>query len=395
MRRKGLRNLRRGSHFKSKERDEGSDESDELTSGRRVSREDDESIDDDASEVGWTEEDEMAFGKLFRPRHEEESEPMDEEQEEPGEDEMLLSELLPESSKMSIGESSVMEEADEDADDEEDGHEQLLKAVEKFSQIENETSHRKSNLHKAFVQSFADSPFSSLAGSGAISMDTLFGALQEGTTGLNAVKKKLVDMSSSMRAPKQVDKVISERIERGMLYKDNKTDMNKWNELIRENRHSKTLDLTDDVFVKPSYRQLVQQYEPMTDMEKEIQLVLVSNGASEEEVESREEEALNARETTEEELRQRQAELSKVRALMFYEQLKRHRINKIKSKLYRKIRKRQQQRREGDGVEEENDESRHDEEYKRVRERMDLRHKNTGKWAQMALVHGKGDKTLR
>ena len=49
-----------------------------------------------------------------------------------------------------------------------------------------------------------------------------------------------------------------------------------------------------------------------------------------------------------EELRERQAELAKVKALMFYEQMKRHRLNKIKSKAYRRIRKRQRLKRESD-----------------------------------------------
>jgi U3 small nucleolar RNA-associated protein 14 len=109
-----------------------------------------------------------------------------------------------------------------------------------------------------------------------------------------------------------------------------------------------------------------------------------------------------ARVADKEELAMRQAELSKVRALMFYEQQKRHRINKIKSKLYRKIRKRQKDRREGatgddSGADDndEGDEANDDGEFQRVKERMDLRHKNTGKWAKMALTHTKADKTLR
>jgi U3 small nucleolar RNA-associated protein 14 len=36
-----------------------------------------------------------------------------------------------------------------------------------------------------------------------------------------------------------------------------------------------------------------------------------------------------------------------------------------------------------------------EEAIRRIKERMDLRHKNTGKWARMALEHGKGSKSLR
>lgn len=48
-------------------------------------------------------------------------------------------------------------------------------------------------------------------------------------------------------------------------------------------------------------------------------------------VEEGETEALVARGFTLEQVKDRQAELAKMRALLFYEQQKRHRINKIKS----------------------------------------------------------------
>ena len=33
--------------------------------------------------------------------------------------------------------------------------------------------------------------------------------------------------------------------------------------------------------------------------------------------------------------------------------------------------------------------------FDRVKERMDMRHKNTSKWAKMAMAHGHADKSLR
>ena len=58
-----------------------------------------------------------------------------------------------------------------------------------------------------------------------------------------------------------------------------------------------------------------------------------------------EEDELARREISAEEIKSRQAELAKVKALMFYQQMKQHRINKIKSKAYRSIRKKQKLRR--------------------------------------------------
>jgi len=88
-------------------------------------------------------------------------------------------------------------------------------------------------------------------------------------------------------------------------------------------------------------------------------------------------------------------ELAKMRALLFYEQMKRHRANKIKSKAYHRIRKKQRLR-QGEKEKEllrevdleayrlmEEKEAR-----RRVEERMSLRHKNTSKWAKHVLQHG-------
>ena len=86
-------------------------------------------------------------------------------------------------------------------------------------------------------------------------------------------------------------------------------------------------------------------------------------------------------------------------------------MNKIKSKAYRTIRKRQRTRKErgaggggdeggdvdfeAEGDEEMSAEAREKEAFKRVKERMDMRHSNTGKWAKMALQHGQNDASLK
>jgi U3 small nucleolar RNA-associated protein 14 len=109
-----------------------------------------------------------------------------------------------------------------------------------------------------------------------------------------------------------------------------------------------------------------------------------------------------------------------MRALMFYEEQKRHRINKIKSKKYRKIQKRKRER-EKDAEEEGarldgklitmsftcvpvsslshpmnlhikdpnlDREKMEKEEMDRMKERMTLAHKNTSKWARRVLRRG-------
>jgi U3 small nucleolar RNA-associated protein 14 len=94
---------------------------------------------------------------------------------------------------------------------------------------------------------------------------------------------------------------------------------------------------------------------------------------------------------------ERRAELAKLRALLFFKEQKQKKIAKIKSKTYRKIAKKAAQR-SSLSVEELNaldperaKEEQHRLEFERAKERMTLKHKNTGKWAKRML--GRNDTT--
>jgi len=91
---------------------------------------------------------------------------------------------------------------------------------------------------------------------------------------------------------------------------------------------------------------------------------------------------------------QRRAELRQMRELMFRAEIKARRINKIKSKTYRKIKRKEKEKLKEktleDGLEGDSDaeEDRLKREVERARERATLRHKSTGKWAkQMKQKH--------
>merc|ERR1719330_498844 len=91
--------------------------------------------------------------------------------------------------------------------------------------------------------------------------------------------------------------------------------------------------------------------------------------------------------------------MAKIRALMFYEEQKHNRIKKIKSKTYRRIRKKQRLRDEeraqkdlllnGGGDDDYERELKEKQEMNRVKERMSLAHKNTSKWAKKQLRRSK------
>ena len=438
-----------------------SDESDGELQGE------DESIDDDGSEVGWDSDDELAYGHLFKSKKNnksssssaQDSDP-ESDQEEAFEGEVLLSDLFS-SNKTSaaiidskakptkhngtekteyndeIDENNESEddeddddddddeEEDEDedednsedddvpneiendddddvqdsSDDDEEAHNRLINAIDNFSKVKESESGSKRK--KISNQSAKESVFSSVADDEAVSMDALLGALGE-VKGLNIVKKQLIDLEKGTSVPSYVEKVVAERIERSLAYDGTSQEMGKWQETVITNRHARTLDLAQDKRQVLNFKDLVKKFKPTTDMEREVQMILIQTGATDAQAEEREEDELGSRNFSVEEMKERQAELSKVKALMFYEQMKRHRLNKIKSKAYRRIRKRQKNKLESDEKDEmaENDpemarEEEEKEALRRVKERMDMKHKNTGKWARMALQHGHHDESLR
>jgi U3 small nucleolar RNA-associated protein 14 len=101
------------------------------------------------------------------------------------------------------------------------------------------------------------------------------------------------------------------------------------------------------------------------------------------------------------EVRQRQSQLRAMRELMFRQDQKAKRIAKIKSKAYRKIHKRERERElerqmaEGGEDGEDARERKLKAETARARERMTLRHKNTGEWAKKMLSRGQHDLETR
>ncbi len=101
-----------------------------------------------------------------------------------------------------------------------------------------------------------------------------------------------------------------------------------------------------------------------------------------------------------EEVAARRAELAKMRDLMFRAEAKAKRIAKIKSKTYRRIKKKERTRLaeklgEGSDDDMDDDEARLKREVERAREQATLRHKNTGKWAKAMRARGELDEDQR
>ena len=133
-------------------------------------------------------------------------------------------------------------------------------------------------------------------------------------------------------------------------------------------------------------------FQPTTALESSVDALLKAAKLKDEDILQTEEAMLQMNQLSVEEVAQRRGELLKMRELMFRAEVKAKRIGKIKSKTYRRM-KRKEKERIGEKIngddDEEDEEGILKRELERARERATLRHKHTGKWARQ-MRHKEG-----
>ena len=92
-----------------------------------------------------------------------------------------------------------------------------------------------------------------------------------------------------------------------------------------------------------------------------------------------------------EEVASRRTEIMKTRELMFRAEMKAKRVAKIKSKTYRRLKRREKEKHTRDKSDSDEPETSLKRETERAKERATLRHKGTGKWAKAMRRRGEMD----
>lgn len=209
--------------------------------------------------------------------------------------------------------------------------------------------------------------------------------------------------------PKKLDvplpKRQQDRLDRAAAYEQSKETLNRWIDTVKHNRRAEHLSfpLKDpNATAAPGSQRLLptSQSQPLTDLESTIQNILKDSGlagpngkSEEEQVQAFEE--LKMKKMPLEEVQARRAELRRARELLFREEIRAKRINKIKSKSYRKVHRKERERnmqREKDaltaaGVDDsESEKERQD--RRRAEERMGARHRES-KWAKSVKDSGR------
>eukprot|EP00547_Thalassionema_nitzschioides_P015874 CAMPEP_0194246506 /NCGR_PEP_ID=MMETSP0158-20130606/15083_1 /TAXON_ID=33649 /ORGANISM="Thalassionema nitzschioides, Strain L26-B" /LENGTH=826 /DNA_ID=CAMNT_0038982419 /DNA_START=19 /DNA_END=2499 /DNA_ORIENTATION=- len=288
--------------------------------------------------------------------------------------------------------------ASDDDDDDGDGGQYMLDLLNKLDGP-SESNNKKEEGPAALVK---ESEFAaSVLKSDNLTLDDLMAGLKD-TKGFGVMQKKFKEVASGKTTSAPVANVVSNRAQRKVAYKHSSKDITGWIEAVQQNRQAETLDFRPKERPDKLTRNiLVDKFQPTTEFEKELATALQQAGQQDENSVRKAEEALLAddlgsNEITLEEFQKRRGQLAKMRALMFYHEQKRHHINKIKSKKYRRIRKKQRERLKDSELtsqlEEDHElarEMEEKEEMERMQERMTLAHKNTSKWAKRVLRRGK------
>jgi U3 small nucleolar RNA-associated protein 14 len=294
--------------------------------------------------------------------------------------------------------------SDDDDSDEGDGGQymlELLNQLGKKSASTKDISDNDRDNGSALASHVKESEFAaSVVKKAELTLDNLMSGIQD-TKGFGNLQKVMTQVAEGQATPAPAARVVSDRAKRMVHYQKQTKEVSRWQDTVNENREAELLDFRVKERLEVNKEVLVEKFTPMTDFEKELHEALKEAGAEDEEAilkaeEKRLQDDLGENGITIEEFKARQGQLAKMRALMFYHEQKRHHINKIKSKKYRKIRKKQKARMQDRELEAEIDQNpdilkelEEKEELERMKERASLAHKNTSKWAKRVLRRGK------
>lgn len=232
----------------------------------------------------------------------------------------------------------------------------------------------------------------------SIHIHALTKVLKQRSKHVEIAKKLQNTEKKSKTLEKPLEKPQAERIRRSIGYTNTKRDLDKWEPIVTSNRSAPHLSFplktnlemsnADDTGTRKS------RWRIKTDLQKELEQH--ENQTEEYVIEPEEQFPL-----TVEEAMERRRETAKLRAVQSYKEAKARRQNKIKSKKFHRIQKREkmkQQIKEFELLQKTNPEEalkKLDEiEKARAEERVSLRHRSTGQWARNKQVRAKYDKEV-
>ncbi|KAF9478917.1 Utp14-domain-containing protein [Pholiota conissans] len=266
---------------------------------------------------------------------------------------------------------------------------------------------RKRRFTKERTEAGDENEFRAHSSGSKLNLDDLLAPLASQSSTLESLKKstKVLGPSSSSKAKAKalsapLPQRTQERLDRQAAYEQTKEEVDKWTDTMKRIREAEHLSFPLQAQSKGRVSNLAlnAKFKPTTELESSVDALLKSAKMREEDINQTEDKMLEMNKLSVEEVAQRRAELRKMRELMFRADIKAKRIGKIKSKTYRRLRRKEKERL-GEKIDEEDSDpeaSKMKAELDRARERATLRHKHTGKWArQMRHMEGMDEDSRR
>lgn len=211
---------------------------------------------------------------------------------------------------------------------------------------------------------------------------------------LNRVRK------NAQTLPKPLEKPQANKIRRTVAYKTTKKQLNRWEPVVTSNRVSTNLNFPLDNDAKLDKKE-AEDFTGMWRIKSKLEEELEKIDPPPVEVYDIEFDNSKKFPMSLKEMLSRRREAAKLRAFQGYQEAKARRQNKIKSKKYHRIQKREKMKeklKEFEQLQKTNPElalQKLDEiEKTRAEERFSLRHKSTGKWARSKQIRAKYDKEV-
>lgn len=254
------------------------------------------------------------------------------------------------------------------------------------------------------------------------SVDDFTAVIENDDSGFTGLKKKMSVIQGQEEGSRV--KVVEaplptyqqNQIDRSVAYEKTSKDVSKWAPVVQKNRDAERLVFPlpeQEASVNISSHTLVSSFAPITDMEKAITSLINRDGITPKVMTSDDTISLEADTlpTVRLDPDQLYREMAKARSSKFFSEIKAKRQAKIKSKMYRKMLKKERMRAEAEAiasgnlselarlglassVAEDEDirrEKRMKAEMDRARERLTLRTRKVNKWARDLMIHKHGD----
>ncbi|KZT27611.1 Utp14-domain-containing protein [Neolentinus lepideus HHB14362 ss-1] len=246
---------------------------------------------------------------------------------------------------------------------------------------------RKRRFMKERTTVGAEGEFNATTDQNKLQLDDLLSPLVSQSSALLSLKKAAKPLMSASKgaldAP--LPTRTQERLDREAAYEQTKEEVDKWKATMKRIKEAEHLSfpLQAPSTSRTSNLELTAKFKPTTELETSVDRLLKSAKMREEDLQRTEDLMMN--DLSVEEVAARRAELRKMRDLVFRADAKAKRIAKIKSKTFRKIKKKEREKlmaQLDENDDDDGEEARMKREVERARERATLKHKNTGKWAK-------------